>query len=95
MPPRLAGHGRRGGLSLPRIATARAWVLRGAITAWRPLFRLTFCFLKGHLYNFLNTYNFAKCLKTLQGLTPYEYIIKCWQKEPERLNPIHVITLWD
>jgi transposase InsO family protein len=46
---------------------------------------------KEHLYNFLNTYNFAKRLKTLQGLTPYEYIIKCWQKEPERFktNPYH------
>jgi transposase InsO family protein len=47
--------------------------------------------LKDHLYNFLNAYNFAKRLKTLQGLTPYEYIIKCWQKEPERFqtNPCH------
>ena len=47
--------------------------------------------LKEHLYNFLNAYNVAKRLKTLQGLTPYEYIIKCWQKEPERftVNPCH------
>jgi len=47
--------------------------------------------LKEHLYNFLNAYNFAKRLKALQGLTPYEYIMKCWQKEPERfkLNPSH------
>lgn len=47
--------------------------------------------LKEHLANFLNAYNFAKRLKTLQGLTPYEYIIKCWQKEPERfiVNPSH------
>jgi transposase InsO family protein len=36
--------------------------------------------LREHLYNFLNAYNFAKRLKTLKGLTPYEYIIKCWQK---------------
>lgn len=42
--------------------------------------------LKEHLYNFLNAYNFAKRLKTLKGLTPYEYIIKCWQNEPERFN---------
>jgi hypothetical protein len=43
------------------------------------------------VYNFLNAYNFAKRLKTLQGLTPYEYIAKCWQKEPERftVNPCH------
>jgi transposase InsO family protein len=47
--------------------------------------------LKEHLCNFLNAYNFAKRLKTLHGLTPYEYIIKCWQKEPERFktNPGH------
>ena len=47
--------------------------------------------VKEHLYNFLNAYNFAKRLKTLQGLTPYEYIIKCWQKEPKRfkINPSH------
>ena len=36
-------------------------------------------------------YNFAKRLKTLKGLTPYEYICKCWTKEPQRftLNPHH------
>lgn len=47
--------------------------------------------LREHLYNFLNAYNFAKRLKTLPGLTPHEYIIKSWQKEPERfiLNPTH------
>jgi hypothetical protein len=47
--------------------------------------------LKDHLYNFLNAYNFAKRLKTLQGLTPDEYIVTCWQKEPERFrsDPCH------
>jgi len=47
--------------------------------------------LKEHIANFLNAYNVAKRLKILQGLTPYEYIIKCWQKEPERfiVNPAH------
>ncbi len=47
--------------------------------------------LKQHLYNFINAYNFAKRLKTLKGLTPYEYIISCWQSEPERFksNPNH------
>jgi transposase InsO family protein len=47
--------------------------------------------LKEHLYNFLKAYNFAKRLKTLHGLTPYEYIVKGWQKEPEhsRSNPYH------
>lgn len=47
--------------------------------------------LKQHLYTFLNAYNFAKRLKTLKGLTPYEEIIKCWKNEPERfkINPNH------
>ncbi len=47
--------------------------------------------LKEHLYTFINAYNFAKRLKTLKGLTPYEDIIKWWQKEPERfnINPLH------
>jgi transposase InsO family protein len=47
--------------------------------------------LKEHLYNFLNAYNFAKRLKRLQGLTSYEYIMKCWQSEPQRfrINPAH------
>ena len=47
--------------------------------------------LREHLYNFLNAYNFAKRLKTLRGLTPYEHIIQCWQKEPKRfkINPAH------
>ena len=47
--------------------------------------------LKEHLYNFLNAYNFAKRLKALKGLTPYEYTVKIWQNEPERfiINPLH------
>jgi hypothetical protein len=32
--------------------------------------------LKQHLHTFLTAYNFAKRLKTLKGLTPYEYICK-------------------
>ena len=47
--------------------------------------------LRRHLYDFANAYNFAKRLKTLRGLTPYEFIIKTWQLEPERfiINPNH------
>jgi transposase InsO family protein len=47
--------------------------------------------LKEHLQAFLMAYNFAKRLKTLRGLTPYEYICHCWSKEPERftMNPYH------
>jgi transposase InsO family protein len=39
----------------------------------------------------LLTYNFVRRLKTLSGLTPYEYICKIWTSEPDRfiLNPIH------
>jgi transposase InsO family protein len=47
--------------------------------------------LRSHLADFVAAYNFAKRLKTLKGLTPYEFICKAWTKEPERftLNPIH------
>jgi transposase InsO family protein len=47
--------------------------------------------LKEHLQAFLMAYNFAKRLKRLKGLTPYEYICQCWQREPERfaINPYH------
>ena len=47
--------------------------------------------LRTHLADFLAAYNFARTLKTLNDLTPYEYICKIWTSEPERfiLNPIH------
>ncbi|OYR07413.1 DDE domain protein [Brucella thiophenivorans] len=47
--------------------------------------------LRTHLNDFVTAYNFGRRLKTLKGLTPYEFICKCWTKEPERfrLNPIH------
>ncbi|MEL7431902.1 MAG: IS481 family transposase, partial [Chlamydiota bacterium] len=47
--------------------------------------------LKQHLYNFINAYNFAKGLKTLKGLTPYESIVQFWTKQPEKfkINPYH------
>lgn len=47
--------------------------------------------LRGHLEDFLAAYNFARRLKTLGGLTPYEFICKTWTVEPKRftLNPIH------
>ena len=46
---------------------------------------------EAHLENFVSAYNFARRLKTLRGLTPYEYICKIWETEPERfrLNPHH------
>lgn len=42
--------------------------------------------LKSHMHGFLMAYNFARRLKTLKGLTPYEYICKIWTKEPERFK---------
>jgi len=47
--------------------------------------------LRTHLADFMAAYNFARRLKTLGGLTPYEYICKIWTSEPDRfiLNPIH------
>ena len=47
--------------------------------------------LRSHLDDFISAYNFARRLKTLKGLTPYENICNVWKKEPERsrLNPIH------
>lgn len=47
--------------------------------------------LERHLNDFINAYNFGRRLKTLRGLTPYEYICKIWTTEPERfiLNPTH------
>jgi len=49
--------------------------------------------LRAHLADFLNAYNFAKRLKTLNGLTPYEVICKLWTEQPNRfrLDPIHHI----
>jgi hypothetical protein len=47
--------------------------------------------LRNHLASFISAYNFGRRLKTLKGLTPYEFICKIWTSEPERfiLNPIH------
>jgi transposase-like protein len=47
--------------------------------------------LRDHLATFLAAYNFAKRLKTLRGLTPHEYICKCWTENQDqfRLNPFH------
>lgn len=42
--------------------------------------------LRSHLSDFVNAYNFAKRLKTLKGLTPYEFICKAWTKEQERFT---------
>ncbi len=47
--------------------------------------------LRTHRGDFMAAYNFARGLKTLSGLTPYEYICRIWTSEPDRfiLDPIH------
>ena len=48
--------------------------------------------LRDHLATFLMAYNFAKRLKTLKGLTPYEDIHQQWQTQPQRfrIDPSHL-----
>ena len=47
--------------------------------------------LRAHLQLFIDAYNHARRLKTLRGLTPYEYVARIWTEEPERfrLDPYH------
>lgn len=49
--------------------------------------------LKSHLQLFVDAYNHARRLKTLRGLTPYEYVCSIWTAEPDRfrINPSHHI----
>jgi transposase InsO family protein len=49
--------------------------------------------LRAHLQLFVDAYNHARRLKTLRGLTPYEFIHQVWTKEPNRfrLDPSHHI----
>ena len=42
--------------------------------------------LKAHLGVFVDAYNFGRRLKTLKGLTPYEFIVKEWTKQPKRFK---------
>lgn len=46
--------------------------------------------IRRHLADFIDAYNFGRRLKTLKGLTPYEFICKCWTSQPERfkLDPL-------
>ena len=49
--------------------------------------------LRAHLALFVDAYNHARRLKTLRGLTPSEFILQAWTKEPDRfrLDPSHLI----
>ena len=42
--------------------------------------------LRAHLRDFVDAYNFARRLKTLRGLTPYEFICKAWTSEPRKIQ---------
>ena len=47
--------------------------------------------LRRHLQLFLDAYNHARRLRTLRGLTPYEFICKAWTEQPSRFtsDPSH------
>src|SRR4051794_23966529 len=47
--------------------------------------------LRQHLQLFVDAYNYGRRLKTLRGLTPYEFICQAWTREPERFrfDPSH------
>ena len=42
--------------------------------------------LRQHLQLFVDAYNHARRLKTLRGLTPYEYVARIWTQEPSRFK---------
>ena len=42
--------------------------------------------LRAHLTDLVHAYNFAKRLKALRGLTPYEFVCRSWTKEPSRFK---------
>ncbi len=44
------------------------------------------CQLQTHLSDFVAAYNFARRLKTLNGLTPYKFICHLWQKKPRKFT---------
>jgi hypothetical protein len=51
--------------------------------------------LRQHIQTFLDADNFAKRLKTLNGLTPFESVCKAWTKEPNRFKYIRSSSLRD
>jgi transposase InsO family protein len=48
--------------------------------------------LRAHLQLFLDASNDARRLKTLRGLTPYEFVCKTWTEQPARfrVDPTHL-----
>lgn len=47
--------------------------------------------LRSHLADFIGAYNYAQRLKTLRGLTPFEFITKQWTEYPKqfKISPAH------
>jgi len=47
--------------------------------------------LRSHLVDFVGACNCARRLKSLRGLTPCEFIVKCWTEKPQRfrIDPTH------
>jgi transposase InsO family protein len=48
--------------------------------------------LRRHLQLFIDAYNYGRRLKTLRGLTSYEFICKSWTEQPSRFtsDPTHL-----
>jgi hypothetical protein len=42
--------------------------------------------LRAHLRDFVDAYNFARRLKTVKGLTPYEFICKAWTSQAAQIH---------
>ena len=42
--------------------------------------------LRQQLQLFVDAYNYGRRLKTLRGLTPYEFICHAWTKQPQRFR---------
>ncbi len=61
--------------------SATNWALGSGPSAW----------LRVYLADLMAAYNFARRIKTLSGLTPYEYSAKIWTSYPNRfiVDPTH------
>lgn len=42
--------------------------------------------LREHFLAFFETYNFERRLKTLRGLTPFEFVCQCWADNPDEFR---------
>jgi hypothetical protein len=51
--------------------------------------------LRQHLADFVAAYNFGRRLKTLKGLTPFEYICKSWTFQPKDSFSTRSSKCWD